>query len=85
MKCDAGNKLESLGNHCCCNLAFSHLDCYLVQSFPSFRITPLRVVTWEEIGEVIGYTDFDGDGNDELIVQDKQNQWWAIWWDEGKC
>lgn len=46
---------------------------------------PLKVITWKEIGRVEGCADFDGDGNDELVVQDGQGQWWAVWWNEGKC
>ncbi|MCS7191747.1 MAG: hypothetical protein NZ937_02030 [Armatimonadetes bacterium] len=57
---------------------------WLNRPYPSKPLS-LKLVTWKEIGIVKGCTDFDGDGNDELVVRDNQGQWWAVWWDEGKC
>jgi len=41
---------------------------------------PLRpiVVTWQEIGEVWGFVDLDANDNDELVVRDKDRQWWWV-------
>ncbi|MCS7266120.1 MAG: hypothetical protein NZ805_14965 [Armatimonadetes bacterium] len=57
---------------------------WLNRPYPSKPLS-LKLVTWKEIGRVEGCTDFDGDGNDELVVLDEQGQWWAVWWDERRC
>jgi hypothetical protein len=36
------------------------------------------VATWQEVGRVITVVDLDADGNDELLVQDKSEQWWWV-------
>jgi hypothetical protein len=44
------------------------------------RPKPLRpiVATWQEVGRAKAIVDLDADGNDELLVQDKSEQWWWV-------
>ncbi len=41
---------------------------------------PLRpiIVTWQEVGTVWSFVDLDMDGNNELLVQDEDKQWWWV-------
>ena len=41
---------------------------------------PLRPITvsWKEVGEVICFVDLDADGNDELLVVDRNRQYWWV-------
>ena len=52
--------------------------CYLSRPKPLPKLLRPIVVTWQEVGKVEGFVDLDADGNDELLVQDRDGQWWWV-------
>jgi hypothetical protein len=52
--------------------------CYLSRPKPLPKLLRPIVVTWQGVGKVEGFVDLDADGNDELLAQDKDGQWWWV-------